>query len=135
MPNPDGFEVMKALAPWIESRWLPILVLTADDGQEVRERALEAGAKDFVTKPFQQTEVLLRIRNLLQVRFLNLELQARSLALEQRVQERTQDLEEARLEILERLAVAAEFRDDDTGEHTQRVGRTSAPDRPRDRTR
>ncbi len=126
MPHPDGFEVMEALAPWIETRWLPILVLTADDGQQVRERALEAGAKDFVTKPFKQTEVLLRIKNLLQVRFLNLELQARSIALEQRVQERTEDLEEARHEILERLAVAAEFRDDDTGEHTRRVGRTSA---------
>jgi putative two-component system response regulator len=126
MPDPDGFEVMKELTPWSESRWLPILVLTADDGQAVRERALEAGAKDFVTKPIQQAEVLLRIKNLLQVRFLNLELQARSVVLERRVQERTQDLEEARLEILERLAVAAEFRDDDTGEHTRRVGRTSA---------
>jgi putative two-component system response regulator len=126
MPDPDGFEVMKMLAPWTENRWLPILVLTADATPEVRDRALAVGAKDFVTKPFQRNEVLLRIRNLLEVRFLHLELRGESLALEQRVHEQTQDLNEARLEVLERLAVAAEYRDDETGEHTRRVGRTSA---------
>jgi putative two-component system response regulator len=125
MPGQDGFAVLSSL-PATETRWMPILVLTADDSQEVRERALAAGGKDFVTKPFNRTEVLLRIKNLLEVRFLNLEVRSRSDALEQRVRERTEDLNVARLEMLERLALAAEYRDDDTGEHTRRVGDTSA---------
>lgn len=126
MPDPDGFEVMRMLAPWIENRWIPILVITADATPEVRDRALAVGAKDFVTKPFQRTEVLLRIKNLLEVRFLQLEQRGESLALEQRVHEQTEDLNDARLEVIERLAIAAEYRDDETGGHTRRVGRTSA---------
>jgi putative two-component system response regulator len=70
--------------------------------------------------------VLLRIKNLLEVRFLQLELRKQNLTLEQRVHERTEELNAARLDALERLAVAAEYRDDDTREHTRRVGRTSA---------
>jgi putative two-component system response regulator len=126
MPNPDGFEVMEQLSPWLEGRWLPILVLTADATPEAKRRALAAGAKDFIAKPFDQIEVLLRIENLLHVGLLQTELRGHNLALEQQVRERTEDLLDARIEILERLALAAEYRDDDTGEHTKRVGRTSA---------
>ena len=71
-------------------------------------------------------EVLLRIKNLLEVRFLQLESRKQQLLLEQLVYDRTRDLDEARVEALSRLALAAEYRDDATGEHTQRVGRTSA---------
>jgi putative two-component system response regulator len=126
MPEPNGFEVMALLRPLLEEHWFPILVLTADVTAEAKRQALAGGAKDFVTKPFDRTEVLLRIKNLLEVRALQLELRNRNLMLEQRVHERSQDLSEARLEVLERLALAAEYRDDDTGEHTRRVGRTSA---------
>jgi putative two-component system response regulator len=126
MPHPDGYEVMELLAPWIGVRWFPILVLTADITSAARERALSSGARDFVTKPFDRTEVLLRIKNLLEVRFLQLELRKQNLTLERRVYERTEELDAARLDALERLALAAEYRDDDTREHTRRVGRTSA---------
>jgi putative two-component system response regulator len=126
MPHPDGYEVMELLTPWIDARWFPILVLTADITPAARERALSSGARDFVTKPFDMTEVLLRIKNLLEVRFLQLELRKQNLTLEQRVYERTEELHAARLDALERLAVAAEYRDDDTREHTRRVGQTSA---------
>ena len=126
MPSPDGFEVMELLAPWIEERWFPILVLTADVTPEATERALSSGARDFVTKPFNAKEVLLRIKNLLEVRFLQLELRKHNLMLDERVRQRTEDLHCARLDALERLALAAEYRDDDTREHTRRVGRTSA---------
>jgi putative two-component system response regulator len=125
MPSPDGFEVMELLAPWIKERWFPILVLTADITPEATERALSSGARDFVTKPFNGKEVLLRIKNLLEVRFLQLELRKQNLTLDQRVRERTEDLHIARLNALERLALAAEYRDDDTREHTRRVGRTA----------
>ena len=126
MPHPDGYEVMERLAPLIESCWFPILVLTADVTPAARERALSSGAKDFVTKPFDVVEVLLRIKNLLEVRFLQLELRKQNSTLERRVYDRTEELHAARLDALERLAVAAEYRDDDTREHTRRVGQTSA---------
>jgi putative two-component system response regulator len=126
MPEPDGFEVLKQLQPWLNARWLPILVLTADATRDAKERALSSGAKDFLVKPLDAVEVLLRIRNLLEIRFLQIGLRKQNLLLEQRVQTQTEDLSDARLEILERLAIAAEYRDDATGEHTKRVGRTSA---------
>jgi putative two-component system response regulator len=84
------------------------------------------GARDFVTKPLDPAEVLIRIRNLLEVRFLQRELREQNKLLEQSVSERTRDLDESRFEMLERLALAAEYRDDATGEHTKRVGRTAA---------
>ncbi len=124
MPGLDGFGVMAQLESRLsEERYLPILVVTADLSVEVRQRALGAGAKDFLNKPFDAVEALLRIRNLLTTRFLYLQLDKHNRGLEATVQERTRKLEVARLEILERLALAAEFRDDNTGEHTRRVGR------------
>lgn len=124
MPGLDGFAVMEQLQPRLnEERYLPILVVTADLSVEVRQRALGAGARDFLNKPFDAVEALLRIRNLLITRFLYLQLDKHNRGLEATVQERTRKLEIARLEILERLALAAEFRDDNTGEHTRRVGR------------
>ncbi len=68
MPHMDGFEVMEALADAIETDYLPILVLTAQSDHETRLRALEMGAKDFITKPFEDTEILHRIHNILEVR-------------------------------------------------------------------
>jgi putative two-component system response regulator len=73
MPGLDGFAVMEQLDGRIQDdSFLPILILTADIRPEIKRRALSAGAKDFVTKPFDRTEVLLRIQNLLETRFLYL---------------------------------------------------------------
>jgi putative two-component system response regulator len=126
MPEVDGFDVLAELKPWFQGRWFPVLVVTADVTTEAKQRALRDGARDFLTKPFDMVEVLLRIRNLLEVRFHQLEARKQNLMLEQLVYDRTRDLDEARLEALSRLALASEYRDDVTGEHTQRVGRTSA---------
>jgi putative two-component system response regulator len=127
MPYLDGFGVLEQVAPHIpEGTYLPILVLTADISAEAKQRALAMGAKDFLAKPFESTEVLLRIRNLLEARFLYLALQQQNEMLEVKVQQRTSELEDAQVEILERLALAAEFRDDATKEHTHRVGEFSA---------
>jgi putative two-component system response regulator len=123
MPHLDGFGVMEQLRPHIpEGEYLPILVLTADMLPAARQTALSVGAKDFLTKPFDAAEALLRIHNLLETRCLYVKLQALNETLEAKVGERTRELEEAQFEMLERLARAAEFRDDDTGQHTQRVG-------------
>ncbi|MDQ3928885.1 MAG: response regulator [Chloroflexota bacterium] len=127
MPYMDGFQVMEQIGPLVgEGSYFPILVLTADITQETKRRALSVGATDFLTKPFDATEVVLRIRNLLQTRQMHLSLENQNQVLDNRVRERTRELEEAQMEILERLAQAAEFRDDMTGQHTRRVGHWSA---------
>lgn len=127
MPHLDGFQVMEELERRIADHdYLPILVLTGDLGADVKKRALSMGARDFVTKPFDTTEALLRIKNLLETRVLHLQLQKHNQSLETRVQERTRDLAQAQLEILRRLARAAEYRDDLTGRHAERVGLLSS---------
>src|SRR4030095_6352540 len=127
MPYLDGFEVMKQLRGRVPpGAYLPILVLTADITPETKRQALAEGASDFLTKPFDTAEVIPRLRNLLQTRWLYLQLQDQNQILEQKVRERTLELEQTQIEILERLALAAEYRDDDTGEHTKRVGQMSA---------
>ena len=126
MPTPDGFEVMRQLDPWITEGALAVIVLTADTTVDVRQAALSGGAKDFLVKPLDTVEVLLRIKNQLETRLLHVQLRRQALALEQQVYQQHEDLDDARLEMLHRLARASEYRDDDTGEHTQRVGHTSA---------
>lgn len=74
MPQLDGFSVMTQLqADLPEEELLPILVLTADDAVEIKRRALLVGARDFLVKPVDQFELLLRIRNLVEMRLLSLE--------------------------------------------------------------
>lgn len=123
MPHLDGFAVMqqvKARVP--EGAYLPILIITADISPEARHQALSMGAKDFLTKPFDYTDVRLRVRNLLEARFLHRQIEKQDQLVEEKVRERTQSLEKERAEILERLALIAEFREDTTGQHAQRVG-------------
>jgi len=127
MPILDGFDVMKQLRACLSpDDYLPILVLTANITPEAKRRALSEGAMDFLTKPFDAMEVVLRIKNLLQTRLLHVQLQGQNRLLDQKVRERTAALEETQVEILERLALAAEYRDDETGEHIKRVGRIAA---------
>jgi cyclic di-GMP phosphodiesterase len=127
MPDPDGFEVMGMLSPWIQGPTkLPVLVATADVNPETKRRALAAGARDFLTKPLDPSEVVVRIENLLEARLLQRELREQTKALEKAVEEQSQELTDAGLEIIEPLAAASAFRDDDQAEHALRVGRTSA---------
>jgi putative two-component system response regulator len=126
MPEMDGIEVMKQLEPITSSFYLPILVLTGDITEDAKRRSLSSGARDFLNKPFDLTEVRLRIENLLETRYLHLELRRQNEMLEEHVLERTSELEEVRLEILERLSLAADYRDDATGRHTKRVSELSA---------
>jgi putative two-component system response regulator len=126
MPHLDGLDVMDQLNEIAEASYLPILILSGDLTPEARREALSRGAKDFVNKPFQADELLLRIKTLLETRILYIQIQSQNQLLEAKVRERTRELVEAQIEIIERLAIAAEFRDDNTGQHTQRVGQMSA---------
>ncbi|MCA1247297.1 EAL domain-containing protein [Massilia sp. MS-15] len=90
MPGMDGFDVMEALKPLESDSWLPVLVVTAEPDKKLA--ALEAGARDFIGKPFDTVEVMTRIRNLLEVRLLHRESQDYGVQLEGEVRERTAEL-------------------------------------------
>ena len=93
MPDPDGLAVLETLrASDASESFLPIVVLTADTSEDSKERALEAGATDFLVKPVSPTEALLRIRNLLETRRLHVILENQRCALEEAVRERTVEL-------------------------------------------
>jgi putative two-component system response regulator len=127
MPDLSGFEVMTRLGALLpEGVFLPILILTADVTSETRRSALAGAAMDFLTKPFDPVEIALRVRNLLTARWFHLQLREQNQRLEMRVRERTEALTQAHREILQRLARAAEFRDDATGEHARRVSHITA---------
>ena len=93
MPGMDGFEVMEALKSKTADDYLPVLVITAQPSHKLR--ALRAGARDFISKPFDLTEAKTRIRNMLEVRLLYKQLAAYSQTLEQTVSERTAELRES----------------------------------------
>jgi putative two-component system response regulator len=141
MPVLDGFAVMEGLGRLMGGEeYVPILVLTADAAHTTRRAALQGGAQDFVTKPFDHIEVLARVANLLSTRSLHVQLRRHNDSLEQTVRERTAELEQAihRLEVagedlrvaqeetIHRLALAAEFRDDETSRHIERMSRYCA---------
>jgi diguanylate cyclase (GGDEF)-like protein/PAS domain S-box-containing protein len=94
MPGMSGFDVMEALQPLEVAGWLPVLVVTADP--DAKLAALAAGARDFVSKPFDPLEVLTRIRNMLEVRLLHQESLNYSSRLERTVRERTAELQRFR---------------------------------------
>ncbi len=123
----DGFGVLQRLRPALdEEGFLPVIVLTGERDPKVKERALRMGARDFLTKPIDLAELHARILNLLETRALHRQVREAAHGLEDRVRERTRELEEARADILARLARAAEYRDDATGRHQERVGELSA---------
>ena len=133
MPEMDGFDVLLQLRQWVPpDSYLPILMMTGDARTESRQKALGLGAHDFLARPFEVFDVVLRVRNLLHTRLLHLELQFRNRDLERIVAERTVSLEkaqyelkQAQLEVIDRLGRCGEYRDEDTGLHTQRVARHS----------
>jgi putative two-component system response regulator len=122
MPYLTGVDLLQELATISSGEYLPVLVLTSDITPEAKQRTLSIGAKDFLLKPFDTTEVLLRVRNLLETRALYKELKRHGDTLDQRVRERTRQLAEAQVEILDHLAVVSEYQDDDTSQHTKRIG-------------
>ena len=121
MPELNGFQVMGQLKIIQKDTYLPILVLTSEEDRETRLRALESGAKDFLHKPFDKIEVLMRIRNLLEASLLNRTILLQKDTLEETVRVRTQELKETQLEVVHRLAQAAEHRDNETGSHIIRM--------------
>ncbi|RAV23135.1 HD domain-containing phosphohydrolase [Paenibacillus contaminans] len=126
MPEMDGLEVLRFIREQNEpDEFFPVLMLTADVTPEAKQKGLQAGVNDYLTKPYNRTEVILRIHNLLKTRQLYLQIQQHKSHLEERVRERTEELQKAKIEILQLLGRASEYRDDMTGRHTLRVGKLS----------
>jgi PAS domain S-box-containing protein len=115
MPELDGFQVMEMLKTNARESYLPVIVLTAQPGHKLR--ALQAGAKDFISKPFDLVEVRTRIHNMLEVRLLYKQLDDYSKALEQTVRDRTAELREseARYRSLTELATDWYWEQDENG--------------------
>lgn len=126
MPEISGIEVMERLAKEFPTDYLPILILTADHSNETRNECLAGGAKDFIGKPFDKAEVLLRVQNILEVRLLHKAVLRQNLVLEDKVRERTQQLYEAQVKLIQCLGKAAEYRDNETGMHVVRMSKSCA---------
>jgi putative two-component system response regulator len=122
MPKVDGFAVMVQLSLQNPDDYLPILILSAED-ESIRFRALQSAAKDFLHKPYDPIEVLLRSRNIIEVRLLYKQIKNQNASLEQQVNDRIKEIRDTRLEAIQRLAIAAELRDAGTGKHIYRMSR------------
>ena len=122
MPGMDGFQVIEGLKTNVADGYLPVLVITAQPGHKLR--ALQAGVRDFISKPFDLLEVKTRIRNMLEVRLLYRKLENHNLLLEQTVQERTAELREseARYRSLTELASDWYWEQDEHGDFTKVSG-------------
>ena len=122
MPHLNGFDVMQQVREKFSDEHLAILILTGLQDVETRNRALSEGASDFLNKPFDQTEVILRIQNLTKIRHAYKMQESLTEELEVKVQQRTDELMAATETLLHRLAYAGELRDMDTSQHVIRVG-------------
>jgi putative two-component system response regulator len=125
MPAPDGIEFIQRLRAVPAKAEVPILMVTADHEKDVRYRALESGANDFLTKPIDRVEFTSRVKNMLAIRRSHLALADRAAWLAEEVAKATAEIREREREAVYRLARAAEFRDPETGAHIQRMAHYS----------
>ncbi len=125
MPAPDGIEFIERLRALPAKAEVPILMVTADHEKEVRYRALETGANDFLTKPIDRIEFTSRVKNMLAIRRSHVALADRAAWLADEVAKATAEIREREREAVFRLARAAEFRDPETGAHIQRMAHYS----------
>jgi putative two-component system response regulator len=122
MPRLSGFDVLKQIRADEVLARTPVVILTSSTDDEVKLRALELGATDFLHKPVHSGELLARLRNILMAKAYQDHLRHYSSALEAAVRQRTEELETSRQDVIDCLARAGEFRDDVTGYHVIRVG-------------
>jgi putative two-component system response regulator len=124
MPGMSGYDFLNDLSRRLtEDTFLPVLMVSGMSEAEARLLALQAGANNFLAKPIDIKVFLAHVRSLLETRFMSLRLNQDRGVLEELVRRRTGQLQQAHHEILDRLARVAEYRDDTTGQHTERVGR------------
>ncbi|SFC87525.1 HD domain-containing phosphohydrolase [Pseudoalteromonas denitrificans] len=123
MPQLNGFGVMQLLMSLQNEKKPSIIVLTAQHAQQFRQEALDQGARDYITKPFNTKELLSRVRNLLEVDFAHNYLSHQNRILEEKVNAKTQELRISQLQTVRHLGRAAEYRDNETGLHIIRMSK------------
>ena len=123
MPHVSGLQILEKLREDVRLAHIPTIVLTASDNEQTKIEALELGATDFLAKPVNSAELIVRVRNALLVKAHHDHLKTYARDLEQQVRRRTAELAVSRLELIHCLARTAEFRDNETGRHVVRVGR------------
>jgi len=126
MPGISGLDILAEMRADKRLCLVPVIVLTACSGPETKLKALKLGSTDFLAKPVDASELLLRMRNVLALKAYQDHLSDYSRVLKEQVEQRTRELVESRQRVIQCLARAAEIRDDDTGQHVVRVGRYAA---------
>ncbi|MCK4660809.1 MAG: response regulator [Phycisphaerae bacterium] len=123
MPKMDGLEILERIRANEQRKHIPIVILTALNDQPTKQKALELGATDFLAKPVDPSDLIPRVRNALLAKAHYDQTKAYAKTLEQEVRRRTEALAQSRLEVIHCLGRAAEYRDNETGQHVIRVGR------------
>jgi len=122
MPVMNGYEVCTLIKEDPETKNIPVIMVTALHDRESKLKGLSVAANDFLSKPIDQAELILRVRNLLKIKTFEDFMLRHTQILEEQVRERTQDLRNMSNEMVQKLTAAAEFRDTDTGTHISRIG-------------
>lgn len=126
MPGIDGFEVATNFKNDPATKEIPIILITGHDNSENHVKALDIGVNDFLSKTAEPEEILARTRSHLRIKQLNDQVNNHRMALEKTVDLRTQQLQNASLEVIWRLTAASEYRDNETGAHIKRMSHYSA---------
>jgi putative two-component system response regulator len=128
MPDMDGYETCRRLRKDPATQFIPVVMVTSLADQQSRNKGLEAGANDFLTKPIDKAEIEIRAKNLLKIKEFEDFLKQYNQVLEKQVQERTTQLAESRdkikegyIDSIQRLTVVAEYKDEDTASHIKRI--------------
>ncbi len=123
MPAMDGFEVCKRLMDNPKTKNIPIIFITAMDDLDHKTKGFNLGARDYITKPFDITEVKARVKTHLTLKLAQEALENQNAMLEEMVQARTFELRKTQIEIIEKLGKAAEYKDQETGDHINRMSK------------
>ena len=121
MPEMDGYEACRRLKAEALTTHIPVVMVTALEDKESKLKGLEAGANDFLSKPVDSSEFLLRVKNLLKVKAFEDFLARHNTILTEQVLEKTRDLRESYIDTIYRLTLAAEYKDEDTASHIKRI--------------
>lgn len=121
MPEEDGYEVCRRLKAGERTSQIPIIFVSAKGEEDDETKGLEIGAVDYIKKPFNQTVVKARVKTHLSLKMAHEKLESQNDLLREKVRERTRDLENTQIEIVERLGLASEYRDEGTGYHIKRM--------------
>lgn len=122
MPVMDGYEACRILKEDPKTKIIPIIIVTALHEREEKIKGLSVSANDFLSKPIDQTELVIRVKNLLKIKAFEDFMLRHNEILEKQVREKTRDLKNMSNEMVQKLTAAAEFRDTDTGAHIARIG-------------